>query len=320
MNRNIAVAAALGATVIASLWAGTAQALQQPASEERQVRVACDLRADGRLADCRVLSRFGVDAGYDAVALEAAQIARVWPVRADLVPGPVHFPILFNVHQEGDRISAFRLRLRPLEVVGAPPVDHRTDRTALFPAVTEGFEGRAWRGLECDILENRDLKLCLADERDTLPDLLMGELVWFEQTRTLTGQIVDLPEAIPATPEVIRTTWRPIRSDARTRYLKEISGGDGHHLVWVAIPSPSGKRILRFHLQEYDCPGERARNVLSFNVRRSEIDSHLLWPSDWESYADYQEVGEGEREGYLEPLTLGPYSLLCGRPPRVTLP
>lgn len=311
MNRKVKAGLA-GAVALACLWAGAAEA-RQDTSEERQVRVGCDLQADGRLAHCTVMSRFGVDETYDDLALRIAGFARIWPMKQDIAPGPVHFPILFDVRSGEALDNAFpgpRLSIRRpvlLGVSGQPEEDHRTDRAAVFPPVAPGYPGQAWTGLNCVVSENLELKTCWNDQRETLPGLLADDFDWFMPVQTLSGEMIDLPEALPASPDEVRTTWRPIGLNGNPYFMKEVSGGGGIHLIWATIPDLDEEvDVGKFYLLEYDCPRQRMRHLQAFSTDGARIGGHIPYPNQWNSYVDYEDdTPKSER------LHLDPYYLLC---------
>lgn len=239
--------------------------------EEQQVRLACDLQRDGRLANCVVLSRLDTTGPeFEPMALETARHGRVWPQQLEAPPERIHFPVLFL--QEADP-GADETRL----VVRARADDQR----AVVPTLPPGDHGRAWNGLLC--ITSRDAPpRCEADRHPTREGLLGGKLVYFEPVTTLSGVTLDLPDSLPVLPAEARTTWENVGSADYPIYLSEASQSDDAHLFWSArLLRPKPGWVGNYDLWEYDCRNHRERILYSINVSEDGIRSLDAGTRDW---------------------------------------
>lgn len=252
---HAASAAGLALTIAAVAMPAAARDLYSMWGAAGQARLVCDLLANGRLQECRVVSRLAAATPLDRAALEAAANARVAPLN-DAAPGPIHFPVRFLLEADYERESAI------LQPPVAIPANDTTPATV--PALPTGIEARAWGGLNCIVTPSGVLVRCLSDNRHGTRGLLKGDLVYFVSIRTLSGEIIELPEQLPALPSEAVANWTQVAGvSGDSEHVLDVSRSNGVRLFWRAdVQKFLNGYGAQFFLEEYDCRGERARTLL----------------------------------------------------------
>lgn len=271
--------------------AQTPDAVARLEGKQGIARVGCRVNPDGRLTSCRVLSSSPANLDLDSLVLEIAGAGQIWrPAATGEQPDLIHFPVVLE--HEADYEA--RTSGPPPPPVAIPMNYVPPNDTATVPALPAGFSGQAWAGLNCVVTPAGRPESCGRDFRRAPPGLLGGMVLYVSPVRTLAGDLLHLPEGLPALPPEVRTSWVRLHEEILVaNYLRpESYEGRRNRLAWTAnIKSDANARDYArgysgyYDLREFDCATGQVRRLFSASASEEGIREWTnTQPSDWSDW------------------------------------